>query len=304
MRRHFTLAVIVLAFAANAFATGEARLTGKITDSVTKKPVENASINVTAIEGKTFKQDYKVKNDGTYAIFLLDGTLRYKFTFSAPGYQSYEETAKLKLGEPNTRDIELTPGGKVVIPAGEIKVDPAVLAYNEGAALANDRKDAEALAKFEEAVAAKPDLAAGWQALAKLNARTKNYAKAIEDANKALTFDPDETDMYAVLFESYTATGNKAKADEVRKKLPANAGLMFNDAAKLINSGKDAEAEPLLKNAIAADEKFAPAYYELGMLYVRAGKNADAKSNLQKYIDLDPNGKDAATAKEMLKYVK
>ena len=40
------------------------------------------------------------------------------------------------------------------------------------------------------------------------------------------------------------------------------------------------------------------------MLYVRSGKNADAKTNLQKYIDLEPNGKDAATAKEMLKYVK
>jgi hypothetical protein len=40
------------------------------------------------------------------------------------------------------------------------------------------------------------------------------------------------------------------------------------------------------------------------MLDVRLGKNADAKVNLQKYIELDPNGKDAATAKEMLKYVK
>ena len=34
------------------------------------------------------------------------------------------------------------------------------------------------------------------------------------------------------------------------------------------------------------------------------GKNADAKTNLQKYLELDPNGKDASTAKEMLKYVK
>ncbi len=40
------------------------------------------------------------------------------------------------------------------------------------------------------------------------------------------------------------------------------------------------------------------------MLQVRTGKNADAKANLQKYLELEPNGKDAATAKEMLKYVK
>ena len=110
--------------------------------------------------------------------------------------------------------------------------------------------------------------------------------------------------MYAVLFNAYTATGDKAKAAEAKKKLPANASSLFNDAAKLINSGKDAEAESLLKQAIAADDKFAPAYYELGMVYVRMGKNADAKTNLQKYLELEPSGKDAPTAKEMLKYVK
>ncbi len=305
MRRSVMLALAVSAFAANAFAIGEARITGKVLDAVTKKPVANAVITVVATEGKTFKQDYKVKADGTYAIFLLDGTLHYKFTYAAPGYRAVEDVMKLKLGEPNVRDVELASGTvTATVPAAEIKVDPAVMAYNEGAELANQGKDAEALAKFEAAVAAKPELAAGWQALAKIALRTKSYPRAIEAANKALTFDPDEIDMYGVLYESYKATGDNAKAAEAHKKMPANAAGLFNDAAKAINSGKDAAAEPLLKQSIAADEKFAPAYYELGMLYVRSGKNADAKTNLLKYLDLDPNGKDAATAKEMLKYVK
>ncbi len=304
MRRSLTLAVVVLALAANAFALGEARLTGKVLDAVTKKPIPNAVITVVATEGKTFHQDYKAKNDGTYAIFLLDGTLKYEFTYAAPGYQPFKQVMKLKLGEPNTRDIELAPGNAPVTGAVQTKADPAVTAYNEGAELANAGKEAEALAKFQEAVTAKPDLTAGWQAIAKLNLRTKNYPKAIEAAHKALELANDETDMFAVLYESYKATGDKAKTEEFKKKLPANAAMLFNDAAKAINAGKDAEAEPLLKQAISADEKFAQAYYELGMLYVRAGKNAEAKANLVKYIELDPNGKDAATAKEMLKYVK
>ncbi len=307
MRRSVMLALVVAAFAANAFAIGEARITGKVLDAITKKPIENAVITVVATEGKTFHQNFPGKKDGTYAIFLLDGTLHYEFTYAAPGYRSYKEVMKLKLGEPNARDIELAPGtaaGTSTVPASEIKVDPAVAAFNAGAELANEGKDTEALAKFEEAVAAKPDLAAGWQALAKMNLRTKNYPKAIEAANKALSFDADEPDMYAILYEGYRATGDSAKAAEARKKMPANAAASFNDAAKAINSGKDADAEPLLKQAIAADDKFAPAYYELGMLYVRSGKNADAKTNLLKYLELDPTGKDAQTAKEMLKYIK
>jgi tetratricopeptide (TPR) repeat protein len=308
MRRALALSLLMLAAAANsAFAIGEARITGKIVDAATKQPIPNAAVNVTAIEGKTFKQDYKANKNGEYAIFLLDGTIRYKFTFTADGYAPYVEDMKLKLGEPNLRTIELTkPGANAPATKVEMKTtaDPAVLAYNAGAGLANTGDDAGAIKKFQEAVAAKPDMIAGWEAMARIQLRAKDYKGAADSASKALALDAGESDMNGVMYEAYMGMGDKAKAAEWKKKLPANASGLFNDAAKLINAGKDAEAEPLLKQAIVADEKYANAYYELGMLDVRLQKNADAKSNLQKYLELDPNGKDAATAKEMLNYVK
>lgn len=309
MRRSLALGALVLAaFTSNAFAIGQARMTGKVVDAATKQPVKDVTITVTATEAKTFKQEFKAKADGTYVLAVLDGTIKYKFTFAAPGYAPYEEVIKMKIGEPNTKDVELNKGGGGAPAAGggqiAKSVDPAVLAFNDGAALANAGDDAGAIKKFEEAVAAKPDLQAAWSALARIHTRSKNWPKAIEAANKAIAIDSEDNDMYAVLFEAYTATGDKAKAAEAKTKMPANAGVLFNDAAKAINAGKDGEAEPLLKQAIAADENFGQAYYELGMLYVRGGKNADAKTYLEKYLSIDPNGKDAATAKEMLKYVK
>jgi tetratricopeptide (TPR) repeat protein len=309
MRRTLALTVVVLlAMAGDALAIGQARITGKILDTATKKPIENAVINVAAVSGKNFKEQYKVKKDGSYAIFLLDGTLQYEFTYSAPGYRDYKETMKLKLGEPNIRDIELVSGKATTTaatgPAAEIRLDPAVVAFNEGASLANEGKDVEAAAKFQEAVTARADLVAGWQALAKVNLRLKKYPQSIEAAEKAVAIDSDLPDMFAVLYEAHNAAGNKAKAAEYKSKMPANANSLFNDAARAINSGKDGDAEPLLKQAIAVDDSFAQAYYELGMLYVRGGKNADARTNLQKYLELEPSGRDAATAKEMLNYVK
>jgi tetratricopeptide (TPR) repeat protein len=309
MRKTVAVSLLVIAaVAVNAFALGEGRLTGKVTDAVTKNPITNATILVVSTGGRNFKQEFKVEKDGAYRILLLDATLHYSFTWSAPGYQPYTEPMKLKLGEVTVKDVVLTPANAAAPAAAaaavEAKPDPAVAAYNEGAALFNASKFPEAVAKFQEAVTGKPDLIAGWQALARAAIQTKEYPKAIEAANKALAGDPDEIDMYSVLYTAYTATGDKVKAAEAKKKLPANAGALFNDAAKLINSGKDADAEPLLKQAIAVDDKFAAAYYELGMLDVRLGKNADAKANLQKYVELEPKGKDAATAKEMLKYVK
>lgn len=309
MRKTFALSVLaIMAVAGNAFALGEARMQGKITDAVTHKPIPNAVITIDATTGHTVHNEFKADKDGVYRFLILDGTLTYKFTYKAEGYAPVEYTLKPTLGEINTRDVTMAPasagGGVAGVAPVAAKPNPAVVAYNEGAALANDGKLPEAIARIEEAVTMKPDLTAGYEALAKLYLRTKNYDKAIDRANKALEIDTDNQDMFGVLADAHTAKGDKVKGAEYRKKLPADASSMFNEAARLINSGKDAEAEPLLKGAIAANDKFAQAYYELGMIYVRTQKNADAKANLQKYLELEPHGKDAATAKEMLNYVK
>lgn len=309
MRKTIALWTMTAVLAAgSAFAAGEARLSGKIIDAQTKQPVANATIKYEAVESKTVKNEVKAKADGSYAVFILDGTIRYKFTYAAPGYTPVEETVKLKLGEPNKRDVELNKGGAAPAGGGKIETvqtdDPSIVAYNEGAGLANSGDVKGAIAKFEAAVAAKPDFGAAWMALAKMQLKAKNYPGAITAAQKYLEMDEEDADMWTVLYNAYTATGDKAKAAEAFKKMPANASALFNDAAKAINGGDDATGEKLLKQAIAADAKFALSYYELGMIYVRAQKNAEARENLQKYLDLDPNGPNAATAKEMLNYVK
>jgi tetratricopeptide (TPR) repeat protein len=313
MRRHLALSLILLlAAAGNAFAGAEARVTGKVVDGVSKQPIKDAVVKLDAVEGKTVKQNAKVKADGSYALFVLDGTIKYKFTISAPGYETREETTKLKIGESQVKDWELVKAGTssspaaatATIPAAEIKADPAVEAYNAGAVLANAGDVPGAIAKFEQAVAAKPDMLAGWSALAKMQIRQKNYAKALEASGKVLDIDDSDVDMLTVQYNAYTAMGDKANAAKVQDKLPKNANGLFNDAAKAINSGDDTTAEKLLKQAISADPTFAQAHYELGMIYVRGGKSAEAKAALSKYLELAPDGKDAATAKQMMQYLK
>ena len=309
MRRSLTLSFIASLFlTANLFAVGEARMTGKVLDAATKEPIENAVIKIEATSGKTVKLEEKTRKGGAFTIFVLDGTLQYKFNISAPGYNTYEEVIKMKLGETNVREFLVYkagtgPAGAPGAPAAPPKPDPAVEAYNAGAALSNSGDTAGAMAKFQEAVALKPDLTAGWMALAKVAVKEKKHEVAVDAAKKALEIDDEDADMWLVLYQSYTALGDKANAAIAEKKMPANPSKLFNEAARLINEGKDGEAEASLKRAVAADEKFAVAWYELGMVYVRAGKSAEAKAALNKYLELDPKGKDAPTAKEMLSYL-
>ncbi|MFL6244636.1 MAG: tetratricopeptide repeat protein [Thermoanaerobaculia bacterium] len=312
MRRSLTLSLIASFFlTANLFAVGQARMTGKVLDAATKEPIENAVVKLEATSGKTVKLEEKARKGGTFTVFVLDGTLKYKFTVSAPGYDSYEEVIKMGLGETNIRDFLLykagtSPGAAPAPgqPAPAVaKADPAIELYNAGAALSNSGDTAGALTKFQEAVALKPDLTAGWMALAKVAVKEKKYQVAVDAAKKALEIDDEDSDMWLALYQSYTALGDKANAAIAEKKMPANASKLFNEAARLINEGKDAEAEASLKRAVEVDEKFAVAWYELGMVYVRAGKSAEAKAALTKYLELDPKGKDAATAKEMLGYL-
>ncbi len=313
MRRNLALSlVLMLAAAGNAFAGAEGRMSGKILDAATKQPVANATLKVEAIEGKNLKVDGKVKNDGSFALMLIDATIRYKYVVSAPGYDTYEEVIKLKIGENAARDFFLykagtspgaAPAAGGIAPA-PAKADPGVTAYNEGAALANAQDYAGAIKKFEEAVAAKPNLTAAWIALARTQHNQKNYAQAIVAANKVLEVDDSDTDMVKILADSYTATGDKANAAKMQAKLPKNAGALYNDAARLINNGDDAGAEKLLKQAVEADAEFGMAHYQLGMIYVRTGKSAEAKAALSKSLELEPNGSEAKTAKEMIGYLK
>src|SRR6476646_8347939 len=79
MRKTFALSVLVImAVAGSAFAIGEARMQGKITDAATGKPIPNAIIIMDAVTGHKVHNEYKADKDGVYRFLILDGTLQYK----------------------------------------------------------------------------------------------------------------------------------------------------------------------------------------------------------------------------------
>ncbi|GAG06082.1 unnamed protein product, partial [marine sediment metagenome] len=78
----------------------------------------------------------------------------------------------------------------------------------------------------------------------------------------------------------------------------------YNEAVKYINNGDVDSAIPLLEETIQLDSRLADAYYQLGLVYINKAENEKAISNLERYLELQPEGQNAETARSLLKFLK
>ena len=142
----------------------------------------------------------------------------------------------------------------------------------------------------------------------KVAAARKDWDLVIQWGEKALSLEADNSSMFGPLMEAYKAKGDKAKAAEYEKRFiaanPDKPEILYNQAVDLYNKGKFKEAEPILRKILEGKADYANAHFLLGMSCVNLNKIPDMKKHLAEYIRLDPQGKEVATAKEMLEAFK
>ncbi|HYB53450.1 MAG TPA: tetratricopeptide repeat protein, partial [Thermoanaerobaculia bacterium] len=258
---------------------------------------------------KTFKVSVKTDKRGQYGIIINDATHNYHMRFEKDGFIAAERDEKFKIGDVTVIDQKLQKPAEVSSGAPQLSAnDTAIQVFNEGVDLlkAGDKPGAEA--KFQSAVAKNPDLPQGWQALATLAYEKKDWAKALEYGQKATDLDPTLTSLYGMMGDAATRSGDKKAAAEWKKKFeeanPDTPEMLYNKGIEAYNSKKLPEAETMLTRAVEAKPDFALAHFWLGMTSFSLNKKAAAREHLQKYLELDPNGSEASTAKEILPLVK
>lgn len=145
------------------------------------------------------------------------------------------------------------------------------------------------------------------------------YDKAFDAFRKAIdltaTLSPTEQAAYYNNYALALAKGKKlddakTNLDKAAQLDPMGAGKYFyNMGALLVNSNQNEAAGDEFKKSIAADPNYADAYYQLG-LYLTSKATTDANGkivaapgtieNLQKYLQLKPDGGFAPSAKELI----
>jgi tetratricopeptide (TPR) repeat protein len=321
MKTTLRLAAAMGAFlSANLLHAGaQCRLLGTVTDS-SGAPMEGATVIVTTPSLRTLKLTQKTDAKGKYSFVLNDCTYGYHVAFEKEGYLSSGEDKKIPVNDQGVLDMKLlktsearTTGGgaapaTAAAAAGPSKNDQAVAAFNAGVDAMNGGDKATAEAKFQESVSKNPDLPAGWQALANLAYEKKDWAKTLEYGQKALDLDPTLTNLYPMLAEAAKATGDKKGAAEWIAKYgeanPDSPEILYNKGIDAYNKGKMKDAEAMLTKAVEAKPDFANAQFYLGMASFNLNHKASAKEHLEKYLALEPNGKESGTAKEILPLLK
>jgi len=144
-------------------------------------------------------------------------------------------------------------------------------------------------------------------------ARTKGYQDAIESYQKALAIKPNNGPYLAQLADAYAKSGQTEKAVQeyaaaAQADPPNAAAYYYNEGAVLTNINKTDEAIAAFDKSIELDPKRAAAYYWKGINLIGKATTKDNKivappgtaEAFNKYLELEPNGKYAEGAKQML----
>jgi tetratricopeptide (TPR) repeat protein len=316
MRKTIRALTALMAFgiASFALAGAQARLKGKVTDA-SGNPIDGVTVTVTTPNLRLFKVTLKTDKKGEYGTILNDATMPYHLKFEKEGFAAMEADKKVPVGDIGVVDAKLqttaqagaaaAPHG---VPAAPSPSDQAAMLFNEGVDLLNAGNKPAAEAKILEAVAKNPDLPQGWQALTTLAYEKKDWAKTLEYGQKAVELDPSLTQIYRVLASAAQQSGDKKAAAEWQAKFetanPDTPESLYNKGVEAYNKKKIKDAETLLQKAVEAKPDFALAHFWLGMVSFNLNKKAAAREHLEKYLSLDPNGSESATAKEILPLVK
>lgn len=195
-------------------------------------------------------------------------------------------------------------------------------------AIAQCEKEADAVrkAKFAEATGlyekALPELSDNTALMTKLEMAgylTQNYDQAEKYAKMITAHDPANTTSWMMIAELELQKGNLAEAKAAVEKVPAekitDPTVFLNMGVICYNKNLPTDAEHYFTKAIDMKADFSEAYYYRGLARYQIGgstkgkqeaaaKFAEAKADFQKYMQIDPNGKDADTVKELLKSIK
>jgi len=264
----FAAALIAsLVAAVPAFAQSTGMVKGVVTDDK-GQPIDGAKVTIEMNGGTGRKFETKTNKKGEYIqIGLASGS--YKIMAEKDKLGSQPATVSVRANATQEANLMLAVASAAATKEAQAKNAAITKVFDEGVQLSNAGNHDEAIAKFNEAIAIIPTCYNCYNNIAYSYTAKKDYANAETAYKKSIEVKPDDAAAYVGL-----------------------AGIYFN-------TGKAADAKPLVEKAISIDASNADAHYIYGMTLV-AENPAKAKGEFEEFVKLAPTAPNAAIAKSLI----
>ncbi len=306
------LVIIALAWAAAVLAQdwrGKARVDGWVKDK-NGQPIADATVQVS--REKSGGTSAKTNKKGYWAILGLAGGA-WNVDVSAPGFETRKVAVSLsEASRIPPMEILLEPAAAPVPAAGAGGASKASqemkAAVEEGNRLLGEKKYAEARAQYQKALAAVPENPALLKGIAQTYHGEGDRAKAVETLRKVQQLDPNDVEnkvlLASLLLEDGKLEEGQGILDQLSPGSVKDPAIYINLGILFMNKSNSPQAQSYFTKAIEVDPSKADGYYYRGRSYLNAKKNAEAKADFKKYLELAPDGSEAKEVREILQTLK
>lgn len=264
----FAIALVASLFSVvPAFAQSTGMVKGVVNDDK-GQPVADAKVTIEMNGGTGRKFDTKTNKKGEYIqIGLASGS--YKVTAEKEKLGSAPATVSVRANATAEANLVLAMASASAAKEAQAKNAAIQKVFDEGVQLSNAGNHDAAIAKFQEAISIIPTCYNCYNNIAFSYTAKKDMANAEGAYKKSIEVKPDDAAAYVGL-----------------------AGIYFN-------SGKAADAKPLVEKAVSIDPSNADAHYIFGMTLVSEDP-AKAKTHFEEFVKLAPTAPNAAIAKSLI----
>jgi tetratricopeptide (TPR) repeat protein len=298
------IAALLLATTAMAQPKGNARLTGKVVDDQ-GQPIADVTVRA-QMTGQTDILSGKSDKKGEWQIKGAS-TGEWKVELSKSGLETTVEVVEVKGESAPPLNVKL-------VKAGAPKADPMAevnAQLQKAAETAQAGKIPEARKMYEDLLAKYPQIYQLEGFIARTYAAENNIPQAMEHLKVNLEKEKDPaqiTELKLFQAELMMESGDKAGANAILSSVDMkdvkDPYTFINQAINLINDKKGPEAVDLLTKLMTQFPSANELYYYRGRAYVASDKLDEARADLEKFVSLAPNAKEAPDAKKILEQIK
>jgi tetratricopeptide (TPR) repeat protein len=281
---------------------GMGRLEGRVTDA-DGKAIEGALVKLD-LPARGGGPEIKTDKKGKWAYLgLVAGA--WNIDVTAAGYTSRKIAVTLPNEGARVPSIE----AKLEKEAAKAPPPEVLQALSKAEEAYNAGRYEEAVSEYEKLLALRPDLATTiHQQIGFASIRLRRYEAALTHLQKVLDADPANVQIRGFMAQAAIEGGMLDRGLELLAGIDEasikNPDLFFNIAVNLLNANQPDRAIAYFTKAIAVDPGYADGYFRRALAYIQTNRLAEARADLQKLLELTPEGAQADAARKTLEQLR